>query len=182
MRRTDEEFINEVYKKRKIYLKKQKQRNIIICALIPVFFFGLFMLPAMMPAMSADKSAPPESVLPSPGEENQSSVYPPGTIIATVKSGEESYTLDGKEISDFAEKYFESENRSQSSSAVHDEAEDSKIIYGDKICSFTLELSDNGIKKHIFNFYERGVENNETGEFYHLSEEEIKELKILLNI
>ncbi len=182
MRRTDEEFINEVYERRRIYLKKQKKKNIIICALIPVLFFGIFMLPAMMPAMVSDKSAPPESVLTDPEAGYPSSVYPPGTIIATVKLGEESYTLDGKEISDFAEKYFHSENRTQSSSAVHDKAEDSKIIYGDKICSFTLELSDNGIKKHIFNFYEKGVENNETGEFYHLSEEEIKELKILLNI
>ncbi|MEE1319994.1 MAG: hypothetical protein UHM85_00470 [Acutalibacteraceae bacterium] len=182
MRRTNEEFINEVYERRKAYIKKQKQRNVIICALIPVFFFGIFMLPAMMPAMSADKSAPPESVLMGSSEDNQSSVYPPGTIIVTVNTENESYTLEGTDIADFTEKHFYDGNRSQSSSSVHDEVEDSKITYGEKICSFTLELSDSGIKKRTFCFYEKGIENEETGEFYSLSEEEAKELKRLLNI
>lgn len=182
MRRTNEEFINEVYERRKAYLKKQKQRNVIICALIPVLFFGIFMLPAMMPAMSADKSAPPESVLMGSEEDNQSSVYPPGTIIVTVQTKKESYTLDGTEIADFTEKYFRDGYRSNSSSSIHDKADAKDLSYGEKICSFTLELSDSGIKKRTFCFYEKGIENEETGEFYSLSEEEAKELKRLLNI
>ncbi len=182
LRRTDEEFINEVYKRRNACLRKQKQRSIIICALIPVLFFGVFMLPAMLPAMSADKSAPPQSAISGSTEDNQSGVFPPGTIIVTVQTENGSYKLNGTEIADLTEKYFREGYRSNASSSTHDEADEKNSFYGEKICSFTLEFSDNGIKKQGFNFYEKGIEAEETAEFFSLTEDEIKELKRLLNI
>ena len=59
MRRTDDEFIKEVYERRKKHLKKKKQQIAIIAVLLPVAVFGALVGPAMLPAASADKSAPP---------------------------------------------------------------------------------------------------------------------------
>ncbi len=185
MRRTDEEFINEVYKRRKVYLKKQKQRNIILSVLLPVLLFGAFVGPAMLPASSADKSAPPLTTVTNAPSANQSTTYPPGAIIVTVEIEKENrtYSVEGSETFDFIKKNVRSMNSSQSSSAIHDEAEDSKRTdQSEKICTFSFSVCAQGLERYSYSLYENALYDELSGETIILAEEQVTGLKTLLNL
>lgn len=186
MRRTDEQFIGEVYRRRDKYLKKKKQRDTLLAFLIPVLIFGFFMLPAMMPAMASDKSAEPLTTVMGEPSANQSATYPPGTVIVevTVEKENRQYSLEGSKTVDFIkETVWALNSTAQSSSATADEIFDSKRAdLGEKICTFSFNTANNGVEKYTYSVYENALYDEITGAVFNLSTEQITHLKNLLNV
>ena len=185
MRRTDDEFIKEVYERRKKHLKKKKQQIAIIAVLLPVAVFGVLVGPAMLPAASADKSAPPAGTVTAAPSENQSTTYPPGTIVVTVEfdQTDRSSTIEGSEVVKFMEKNIWSTKSSQSSSAVQDEAEDNKRAdLGEKICTFSFNVTNHGFERYSYSLYENAVYDELSGDTFFLRQEQISQLKDILNL
>lgn len=185
MRRTDDEFIKEVYERRRKHLKKRKQQIAIIAVLLPVAVFGVLVGPAMLPAASSDKSAPPAGTVTAAPSANQSTTYPPGTMLVTVKLDEtdRSCTIEGSEVVKFMEKNIWSKKSSQSSSAVQDEAEDNKRKdIGEKICTFSFSMTNQGFERYSYSLYENAVYDELSGDTFFLGQEQISQLKNLLNL
>lgn len=197
MRRTDEQFINEVYLRRDKYKKKKKQRNTILAFLVPVLVFGSFMLPAMLPASASDKSADPMSIVTdAPNMEQKpsdtSTTLPPGTVIIHVSDfGSTANTFDivNDEAVNLIEKIIDEENSYSSSSDIvtgsSENASDSKsrTNTGEKICNIKYFLGIN-IPRHDYNFtlYEKGILDEDTDIWYGMTSEKVEELKSLLSL
>lgn len=181
MRRTDEEFIKEVYRRRSEKLKKKKQTAIILSVTVPFLIVSVFLIPAMLPASSTDKSAAPMGQTSPP--ENHITTYPPGTVIIHITSEKEkhTYSLDGTDTVNFIREKVWSQN--SASSSLHDEAEDRKNTdLGEKICSLSFVTSFDGIKKYSYSLYERGIYDELCESVCFLTEDEITEFKSLLNL
>lgn len=182
MRRTDDEFIKEVYERRRKHLKKKKQQIAIISVLLPATVFGVLVGPAMLPAASADKSAPPAGTVTAAPSANQSTTYPPGTTLVTVEVGEgdRSCTIEGSEVVKFMEKNIWSQ---KSSSAVHDESEDNKREdIGEKICTFSFSMTNQGFERYSYSIYENAVYDELSGDTILLGQEQISQIKKLLSL
>lgn len=182
MRRTDEQFINEVYLRRDKYKKKKKQRDTIMAFLVPALVFGSFMLPAMLPASASDKSEEPLAVVTAAPSANESTTYPPGTVVIEVNIEKENrqYSLEGSETVSFIKENVWTHNSGlQSSSAVSDSK---RTDLGEKICAFSFSTSNNGIKEYSYSVYENFLYDEITGTVFNLSKEQITHLKSLLNV
>lgn len=195
MRRTDEEFINEVYKRKKEHLKKKKQRTLLLTFLVPLLVLGSVMLPAMLPASSADKSAPPMTDLPTVSNDSSVSdpsepddgnrIYPPGTIIVSVSgfdSENSRFTLEGSETADFIERNIRHSLQGSSqnfSSALADEdsSDSKKENWGEKICDFSFSVTN---VKYEYSLYENGVYDELSETWYSLDSEKTEELRSIL--
>lgn len=197
MRRTDEQFINEVYLRRDKNKKKQKQRNTLLAFLVPVLVFSSFLLPAMLPAKASDKSANPMSaVTDAPNmwqkPSDTSTTYPPGTVIIHVSDfGSSTNTFDivNDEALNLIEEITDEENSYSSSADIEtnpsENASDSKsrTLTGEKICTINY-FSGANAPKHDYNltFFEKGILDEDTGSWYGMTSEKVEELKSLLNL
>lgn len=184
MRRTDEEFIKEVYERRKKHLKKIKQRNLVITLMLPVLLFGIFVGPAMLPASSADKSEPPLTTIINPPATNQSTTYPPGATVITVQPEGESgeYKLECRRVYDFIKE--KKKDTTHSSSSIHDDenADSKRAEYGQKICAFNFTAWNQDFEHYSFSFYENALYDELSGETIILTEDEANLLKGLLKL
>ncbi|MBQ8504508.1 MAG: hypothetical protein IJ491_09585 [Clostridia bacterium] len=193
MRRTDEQFINEVYLRRDKYKKKKKQRNTLLAFLVPILVSGAFLLPAMLPASASEKSETDLSVVTDTPPENQSPAYPPGTIIIYVSdfdSSESVFDIVSVEAVNLIEKIIEQEN--PYSSISDDTAAEpsqgnsdskSRTDTGEKICAVKYFSGDNiPGHYHTFTLYEKGILDEDTDIWYNMTSEKVTELKSLLGL